>query len=269
MPELPEVETIVHDLRRTIIDETVEGVDVFWEGAIAVPSAQRFSTELLGRRIRDAERRGKFIILRLEPGDLLVHLRMTGQLLVTPNDHAPQPRHLRVALRLREKTLLFSDMRKFGRMYLVPDANQVLGNLGPEPLDPGFGVDEFQARLNGHRRSIKALLLDQRVLAGLGNIYADEALHAAGIAPQRQACTLDQREVTMLHGAIRDQLQRAIHNRGTTFSDYRDTAGNKGEHHEYLQVYGRAGSACLRCGSTLLRVRICGRSSFYCPICQK
>ncbi len=269
MPELPEVETIVRDLRPILVGQAITGVDIHCKSSIATPGIDEFSAGLVGQRILGVDRRGKFIILHLERGDLLIHLRMTGRLLVMPGDQVSDCRYLRVVLALGQQRLLFADMRKFGRLYMVANAAEVLGKLGPEPLAGDFTVDGLAARLCKRRAPIKSLLLDQRILAGVGNIYADEALHAACIAPQRQACTLTRHEVTALHSAIRDELHRGIRNRGTTLSDYRDAAGREGEHRQCLRVYGRAGELCQRCGSAIVRVRIGGRSSFHCPRCQR
>ena len=268
MPELPEVETVARDLRELLMGQSIGDVEVYWERSIATPSPGEFCARLRGRQILAVARRGKFIVLHLDRSDLLVHLGMTGQLLVEWADETLGRRHARVALHLDGKRLLFNDMRKFGRMYLVPDADVVLGDLGPEPLSSGFTSETLAACVRGRRGAIKSLLLNQAVIAGIGNIYADEALHAARIAPHRKACTLSQAEIAALHAAIRSELQRGIRNRGTTFSSYRDAKGQEGGNREHLRVYGRAGEACLRCGARIARSRIGGRSSFYCPRCQ-
>lgn len=270
MPELPEVETIVRDLQRPLAGATIRGVDILSESAIAVPTAAEFAAKLPGRRIQGVDRRGKFIILRLEPGVLLVHLRMTGRLLLATNGaEEADPPHLRVALQLDRGRLLFVDTRKFGRLYLAADANAFLGSLGAEPLDPAFTPTALGDCLQGRRACVKSILLDQRVVAGIGNIYADEALFAAGISPARAAGTLSEAEVEALHSAIRSELQRGIHHRGTTFSDYRDAHGRRGGHREFLRVYGRAGQPCSQCGAEIQRSRLGGRSSHYCPRCQR
>lgn len=268
MPELPEVETVARDLRGLLRGQSIGNVEVYWERSIATPSPGEFCAGLRGRQILAVGRRGKFIILHLDQGDLLVHLGMTGQLLVEQIGETSDRRHIRVALHLEGKCLLFNDTRKFGRMYLVPEADVVVGGLGPEPLESGFTSERLAACVRGRRGAIKSLLLNQGVIAGIGNIYADEALHAAQIAPHRRACTLSQAEIAALHAAIRSELQRGIRNRGTTFSSYRDAKGHEGGNREHLRVYGRAGEACLRCGAEIIRSRIGGRSSFHCPCCQ-
>jgi formamidopyrimidine-DNA glycosylase len=269
VPELPEVETIVCDLRLLLTGETIGAVDILWERTIGAPAPAEFAAQLVGQRIGSVDRRGKFVVLHLEQGDLLVHLRMTGQLLVTAADEEPDRRHLRVALQLGNRRLLFVDTRKFGRMYLVQDASSILGDLGVEPLDASFTSGYLAGCLQGRRAPIKSLLLNQRLVAGIGNIYADEVLFAAGVSPSRRACTLGQAEVEALHLAIGRELRRGIRNRGTTISDYRDANGCPGEHHEFLQAYGRSGQPCLRCGAEIVRSRVGGRSSYYCPCCQR
>lgn len=268
MPELPEVETVVRGLRRSLTGQNINNVEVLWERTIDRPVPDEFRSRLLNRRITAVARRGKFIILHLNEGDWLVHLRMTGQLLVMPRDDQSQPRHTRVVIACDSKRLLFVDMRKFGRMYWVPDAAAMLSSLGPEPLEEGFSSDVLAASLSRRRMPIKSLLLDQRVVAGIGNIYADEALFTAGIAPERMGCTLTPAEVGVLFSAIRVELQRGIQNRGTTLSDYRDADGRRGDHHAHLRVYGRGEQPCLRCGARIVRSRVGGRSSYHCPNCQ-
>lgn len=269
LPELPEVETVVRGLREHLAGRTITGVEVFWPRSIAAPAPDVLAAELPGRCVRAVDRRGKFIVLRLDRGDLLVHLRMTGQLLVMPGGQAHSLRHVRVAMSLGELRLLFNDSRKFGRIALVPNAAEWLSGLGPEPFDPRLTADALHERLRGRRLAIKALLLDQRWLAGVGNIYADEALHAAHIAPQRPACALTHAEAEALLASLRSKLEEAIEHRGTTLSDYRDADGQSGQHQRALRVYGRAGEACSCCGCTIARVRLNGRSSYYCPHCQQ
>jgi formamidopyrimidine-DNA glycosylase len=269
VPELPEVETIVRGLRPLLTGQTITQVEVYWERTIATPSPAEFRARLPGQQIVDVYRRGKFIVLHLERDDLLVHLRMTGRLLIAPAGQPPEGRRLRVVLVLGRGRLLFEDARKFGRLYLVPDADLVLESLGPEPLGANFTEKALAACLSGRRRAVKSLLLDQRIVAGMGNVYADEALHAASIAPGRQACTLSATESAALWAAIRSELERGIGNRGTTLTDYRDPEGRPGRHREQLRVYGRAGQHCVRCGTRIERLRIGGRSSYHCPRCQR
>ncbi len=269
MPELPEVETVVRDLRRLLPGRTICAVDIYWAKAIATPGPGEFAARVCGQRITGVDRRGKFIVLHLERDELLVHLRMTGQLLLVPASEEPDLHHLRVALTVDGQRLLFNDARKFGRMYLVREADAVLGQLGPEPLEAGFTVERLAGCLRGRRGPIKSVLVNQKALAGIGNIYADEVLHAAGVAPQRPADSLSPAEIRALHAAIRGELERAIRNRGTTFRDYRDAQGRPGGYLEHLRVYGRGGERCQRCGDRIACVRIGGRSSYHCPRCQR
>ncbi len=268
MPELPEVETIVRGLRGVVVGKRIRRVEVHWARSIAAPDPAEFVARLEGQRVLGLDRRGKYVVGRLEDGFLLAHLGMTGQLVVADAGEGDDCRYLRVALVLEGVRVHFSDVRKLGHLAWVPDAGVALGSLGPEPLSAGFTVEGLAAAAARRRVAIKALLLDQRVLAGVGNIYADEALHGAGIAPWRQACTLRLEEVDALWRAIRGELERAIGNRGTTLRDYRDSAGREGGHRKALRVYGRAGEPCVRCGTPIARMVICGRSSYHCPGCQ-
>lgn len=268
MPELPEVETIVRELRQSVVGQRIASVEILCPVSVGTPAPEGFRAAVTGQRIIGATRRGKFIALRLERGDLLIHLRMTGRLLLVREGERREHRHLRLAFALEGSRLVFEDQRKFGRVSWVPDAECALATLGPEPLGSSFTPEALGARLCRRRGPIKSVLLDQRVLAGVGNIYADEALHTARIAPQRKACTLSPCEVAALHAAICRELRRGIRHRGTTLADYRDTRGRQGEHREHLRVYGRAGQPCLRCGALVVRDRIGGRSSYYCSRCQ-
>lgn len=268
MPELPEVETIVRGLREVVVGKRIERVEVYWPRSIAEPDPAEFVARLEGQRIQGLDRRGKYVIGRLEHGDLLIHLRMTGQLLVAARGLDYDRQYLRVALVLDDARVHLCDVRKLGRLAWVPDGEVALASLGPEPLSGGFTAECLAAAAARRRVPVKALLLDQRVVAGIGNIYADEALHTAGIAPRRAACTLSSAELGALWSAVRQELERAIENRGTTLRDYRDVTGRAGEHREALRVYGRVGEPCLRCGARIARIAICGRSSYHCPACQ-
>ena len=277
MPELPEVETVVRGLQTRLVGEVVAEVCVRWPRIIATPAADRFERELCGRQIIQVTRRGKFVVMALEPSkSLLVHLRMTGQLLWAEpitTAGAPEPLdgdvHRHVFIRFASgATLSFRDQRKFGRLYLVDDPQDVLGGLGDEPLAASFTPQVLGALLRPHRRRIKPLLLEQRILAGLGNIYVDEALWEASIHPLRQAHTLSDVEAERLHAAIRLVLQRAIDNRGTTLRDYCDLQGQPGRNQEYLAVRNREGEACYRCGQAIERALVGGRGTYYCPRCQ-
>ncbi|GAB4518519.1 MAG: bifunctional DNA-formamidopyrimidine glycosylase/DNA-(apurinic or apyrimidinic site) lyase [Anaerolineae bacterium] len=269
MPELPEVETIARHLRPVLVDRSVVSVEVLWPRSIAKPTPDRFGRELTGARFDGVGRRGKYLILALADGRaLLVHLRMTGRLLFYP-EGGQLTSHTRVVIGLDGgASLHFVDQRKFGRLWLTHEPDSVLGRLGPEPLDPDFTPDELARRLLSRRTPIKAVLLDQRCVAGIGNIYADESLFLAGIDPRRPAWTLSHEEVAALHGAIRRVLSQAIGLRGSTLRDYRLPTDEQGDFQTKFHVFRRVGEPCPRCGRPIERVRIAQRSTHYCPSCQ-
>ena len=270
MPELPEVETVARGLE-AVVGCRITGVDLLWEGTIGAPEPAAFAERLLGQGIEATGRRGKWIVIDLTGGDtLLVHLRMTGRLLIEPAD-APVDRHARVLFTLDDgRRLRFSDQRKFGRMVLTPDPEEVLGDLGPEPLGDDFTAERFREMLARRRGRIKPLLLNQRFLAGLGNIYVDEALWRAGIHPLQPADTLIPPQVDRLHTAIQAVLRQALAAGGTTLDDtqYVGADGEPGEFAQRLMVYGRAEEACIRCGTTIEGIRVSQRGTRFCPACQ-
>jgi len=281
LPELPEVETIARDLHQHLVGWAIVGVTVREPRVIDSLTPQQFSERLTGQCIHGVGRRAKYIVVELESGDrLLVHLRMTGRLLLRSPDE-PLSKHTHVVLDLESGTmpgaagttqLRFVDTRKFGRLSLVaPQHLSALdGRLGPEPLLDDFTPQVLSELLRGRRTKLKPFLLDQRRLAGLGNIYADESLFLAGLHPERAAGSLTPEEVERLHAAIRRVLAAAIGNRGTSLSDaeYRDAAGEKGRHLEHLAVFRRTGRPCPRCGQAIERIRLGGRSTHFCPRCQ-
>jgi formamidopyrimidine-DNA glycosylase len=271
MPELPEVETIANDLRPALIGRQISGVHVLWPRTVAEPEPAMLELLLPGQHIRDVKRRGKYLLLELEHGcTLIVHLRMTGRLeLVPAGSPVLAGPHVRAWFDLADGGhLVFTDARRFGRLWLVNDPASVLASLGPEPLDPAFTPGVLADQVRGRRAAIKTLLLDQTVIAGLGNIYADEALFLAGIHPLRPAGSLSDEEIEGLHGAIRQVLNEAIGHRGTTLRDYRPPNGLPGAHQDHLRVYHRTGQPCLRCGTPIQRVRVGQRSTHFCPHCQ-
>ena len=270
MPELPEVENVVTTLAPGLLGATIERAVVLCAVSVGRPSPDEFASRIAGRQVLGLSRRGKYILVALGGGlHLVAHLRMTGALLLSP-DEAPQPRFARVALVLVDgRVLWFADLRKFGRLWLVGDPSEVLPDLGPEPFDPALDAASLHGRLQHCRRPVKSLLLDQAFVAGLGNIYADEALFVAGIHPCRPASALSQREATSLLEAIRRVLADGIANRGTTIANYVDANGRPGENQEQLLVYGRAGQECPRCGGKIGRLRLAGRNAAFCPRCQR
>jgi formamidopyrimidine-DNA glycosylase len=270
MPELPEVETIKNDLRPLLVGRVIRAVQVGWEGCVDRPSVKEFSRQIVGSRIEEVARRGKFLVFTLSDGiALLVHLRMTGRLLVTEAS-APWEPHTHLSFRLdNEQELRFVNVRKFGRLYLVGEPEEILGDLGPEPLEDEFNVEEFRALFWNRRGMIKPLLLNQRFIAGLGNIYVDEALFKAGLHPQRKADTLSTDELGRLYGAVREALRQAIGDKGTSRSDYVRPDGSEGEHQNSLSVSGREGERCPCCSATIERLVVGGRGTYICPRCQK
>jgi formamidopyrimidine-DNA glycosylase len=270
MPELPEVETIVRGLRGHLVGCKIMGIRVGWENMVARPTAEEFKRGLVDQRILDVKRRGKYLIFALSGGgSLIFHLRMTGRLLIKDSGDEPD-KHDHLIFELDDgRELRFNDVRKLGRVYLVDDEDEIVGKLGPEPLDEGFTSSDFAALLSGRRCMIKPLLLNQQFIAGIGNIYTDEALFAARIHPERRADTLAAEEIERLYGAIRRVLRQGIENRGTTFSAYRDAEGRKGRNQEYLRVFRRTDQPCPRCGTPIGRTVVGGRGTYLCPLCQK
>jgi len=270
MPELPEVETIRRRLIQgeagfpSLLGACISHAQVFWEKTIAQPSASEFERMVVGQCILAIERRGKFFVIKLNEAHLMIHLRMSGDLLLQSNSEY-LPSHARWALIFNQGfRLVFQDARKFGRTWLLTEPMQVLGSLGPEPLDESFSVDDFFQRLQKHRRQIKPLLLDQRFLAGLGNIYTDESLHKAGIHPQCISSTLTFPQAQRLYQSIRAVLQQAIDHNGASL----DWVYRGGNFQNHFAVYQRAGEPCFRCGSPILRMKLTQRGTYYCPNCQ-
>lgn len=280
MPELPEVETIARALRQggrggaPILGQVICEARLLWERTLAEPDPQTFLQRLPGQEVVDIGRRGKFLVINLSADSLLIHLRMSGDLRVEPAyDSAGQPvpdqPHDRMVIhfdgspesRLR---LAFNDTRKFGRVWLVPTPEIVLGQLGPEPFDADFTEEEFFRRLQRVNRQIKPLLLDQRFVAGLGNIYADEALHAAGIHPLRSSASLSVEEAARLWAAIREALSEGIRRNGASF----DWVYRGGEFQNYFRVYQREGQPCPRCGTSIVKITVGQRGTHFCPVCQ-
>lgn len=276
MPELPEVETTASDLRPDIVGQQITGVHVLWERTVAEPGAGALVELLPGQRIIDVGRRGKYIMMALDSGmTLICHLRMTGRLRVEPggDEAGAEPPDVEPYVRAwfdlgDGRRLVFADMRKFGRIWLAGNRQDVVGKLGPEPLDPGFTAEVLGDRLRRRHPAIKALLLDQTVVAGLGNIYADEALHSAGIHPLRRGDSLAEDEVVRLHAAIVTVLNAAVRGRGTTLRDYRPPYGERGNFFDELKVYQRTDQPCVKCGEPIRRIRVTQRSTHFCPRCQ-
>lgn len=277
MPELPEVETYVRALEPLLLGKTILMAEVRWPRTIAAPGAARFTDLVRGRRFSSFDRRGKYMLLGLDSGEtLVVHLRMTGELrLLSPTQPdagvAPTPidKHTHVLFDLdTNEQLRYRDTRKFGRIWLVEDSATVVGNLGPEPLDADFVPQTLAQSLAGRKASIKALLLNQTVLAGVGNIYADEALFHAGIDPRRAGGSLALEETKRLHLALRDVLLAGIEAQGSSVQNYAPPTGARGGFQEQFQVFRRSGEPCFTCGTPVSRTVLSQRSTHFCPACQ-
>ncbi len=273
MPELPEVETVVRGLvREGLAGLRITSVEVRWP-RIFGHQPDRLRQALTDRRVARIGRRAKYIVLDLDDGArVLIHLRMTGKLRFG-DGQTPAGSHDHVILSLSDgRRLFYNDTRKFGRFVLCDAATDPLASLGPEPLEPGFTGSCLARQLAGHRRMIKPLLLDQTVVAGLGNIYVDEALWRARIHPETPADRLTPRELARLHRAIRQVLSDAVKNRGTTLgngeSNFYSVAGRRGRHADRLQVFRRDGLPCPRCRTMLARRVVAQRGTHYCPVCQ-
>jgi len=276
MPELPEVETIARHLAPVLTGQTIAHVDVLWLRTVDRPAHEAFCSALTGAWVTHVGRRGKYIQMALSTGQtLLAHLRMSGKFAVYrdgPGDDAPArgDKHARLRWQLGDGTwVVFIDPRKFGRFYLVDDPREITGNLGPEPLSADFTPEWLAAHLAQRRGEIKPLLLNQRFIAGLGNIYVSEALWQAGIHPQRIAGTLNAAEAERLHAAIVAALRAGLENGGTSLDGlYAYPSGGTGRHQDYLRVYDRAGEQCPRCGYAVERIVQGQRSTYFCPVCQ-
>jgi len=282
MPELPEVETVVRKLRPHVVGREIRVVELLWSRTVDRPDPRAFAEHLQGARITSLGRRGKFIRFSLDTGQSwLVHLRMTGKFFICLVDrgecHISETvrhwnlDHVRARFFLEDDLgLVYVDMRKFGRFYLVDDPQEVVGALGPEPLGDGFNAAWFLQALQGRRGEIKRLLLNQHFLAGLGNIYVSEALWRARIHPQRRADSLTAAEAARLHDAIVLSLRAGISNGGTSLDDrqYVYPDGGLGDHQSELVVYDRAGEQCPRCGYEVKRMIQGQRSTYFCPVCQ-
>ena len=268
MPELPEVETIRRDLAPRITGKRFVGLTLNWPKTVQIPSLEAFNRELIGQTIRELDRRGKYLILRLASGDsLILHLRMSGSLLIEPGGESDP--YTRTVFHLDDgSNLCFRDPRKLGVIWLVKDADEVVGKLGPEPLDERFTFDIFRERVCRRSAPVKAVLCDQGIVAGIGNMYADEALFAAGMHPLRPANSLTTAEITRLYDAIRQTLERAIDCCGASVSDYQRPGGQPGTAQSVFKVAHRKSAPCPACGTPIERIPIRQRGSYFCPRCQ-
>jgi formamidopyrimidine-DNA glycosylase len=274
VPELPEVETVARDLRGAVTGRRIEGVTVLRADVVRYPDGNTLPALLTGQRFEKVERQGKYLLLGLDSGDdLMVHLGMTGHLLVCDAD-APVPKHTHIRAALDDgRELRFDDARRFGRVAYgsreALDRARVMPRLGVEPLSDAFSQGALDAVLRRTTRTVKAALLDQKGVAGLGNIYIDEACFMAGVRPTKRCHRLTRRERAALLDAIPRVLASAVANRGSSVDDYRDVWNGRGSNQERLQVYGRGGQPCFQCGALLRQTQTAGRTTVYCAHCQR
>lgn len=291
MPELPEVETIKRVIEPQIQGLVIENATVRRPEVVAYPSANVFCKVLTEQVISGMARKGKFLIIQLESGDhIILHLRMTGCLLLTPADY-PEEKHTHIVFRLKNSTgqkhfseqvsgeetgpleLRFSDMRRFGRFWLLrkgeTDTYSGIAKLGAEPLEQELTAAYLSARFGKRKKTVKECLLDQSAIAGIGNIYSDEILFTAGIYPARPANSLHTEEWERLAAVIPERIAYFIDTNKISPEEYLETKGQDYRNTPFLQVYGHSGKPCPKCGETLCRIVLGGRSSVYCPVCQK
>jgi formamidopyrimidine-DNA glycosylase len=271
MPELPEVETVARDLRRLVVGATIVGARVAWPRTLRDEDPAGFAAGVAGRTIEDVGRRAKLVVVELSGGALLtIHLKMTGQLFVVPAD-GPEDPYVRLVLELADgRGIRFRDVRKFGRvgLYLPEAEGGPFAGLGPEPLDAAFDLAAFRRRIRGRRGRLKPTLVDQAFLAGVGNIYADEALWAARLHPLRSASSLRPADERHFYRELRRILAEAVERRGSSIDDYTAPEGD-GAMQERLLVYQRTGEPCARCGRPIRRIVVGARSTHFCSWCQR
>lgn len=277
MPELPEAETIARGLGDRITGHRVHRVRIHRDEVVDPMTPRAFKKRLTGRIVQRVERRAKWIIARLDDGQRwITQLRMTGRFIWSPPAPLRGEPHLSVSLLFEDPNhqgagvVRFYDVRRFGRMSILDSEawSELDASLGPEPLSDRFTAETLERLLAASGAPLRNLLLDQQRIAGLGNVYANEACFIARVDPRRPASTIGCAEVQRLHGAIREVLSNAISRRGTSFSDYRDIGGGEGEFQNELAVYGRADEACPVCATPIHRVVLAGRAAFFCPTCQ-
>jgi formamidopyrimidine-DNA glycosylase len=273
MPELPEVETVRRQLEPVLVGRRFERVSIDDPRLVRPYEPAEVAAELQGERVAAVERRGKYLIVRFESGRvLLIHLRMTGSLLHAPNGSLPDDSHRRAVVKLDDGSdVAYRDVRRFGTWLLLEPGGAepyLDARVGEEPLDVLFTAARLGERLAARRTSLKAALLDQRTLAGMGNIYVDEALWRARLNPLRPATGLDRNEVRRLHRAIRVALEHGLARQGSTLRDYRLPDGSGGSMQDEFRVYGRRDEPCDRCGTLIARTQVAGRTTWFCPTCQ-
>jgi len=267
MPELPEVETVVRHLKPDLIGQRIKSFQSYWPKVLGNVDDKYFQEFTKGREILDVTRRAKFIVMHLENGFIPIHLRMTGRLY--PNDRIPDEKHISAVFQLSDKVLIFKDTRKFGRIYWYDEWSEFDNKHGIEPLEEQFTKQWLVQSLHSKKRQMKALLLDQHLIAGLGNIYVDEALWTARIYPLTTSDKVTTIEISILHKSIKAILEQAIAHNGTTFINFTFKDGVPGSYRNQLQVFDREGDHCKRCNTTIKKIRAAGRGTYFCPRCQK
>ena len=277
LPELPEVENVRQGLEAIVVGETVEKVEVRWPHIIESPEPNDFRKRLMGQTIERIDRRGKFLIFYFTKDAMISHLRMEGKYqLVEPEKVGRLPRrtkHMHIIFHMKSgRKLIYHDVRKFGRMSLVEKGSEFehksLSKLGPEPTADDFKLEDMQKFLTRRTKAIKGVLLDQQVVVGLGNIYADEVLFQAKIHPLNPANRLTDDEEIRLHESIIQIMDNATRNGGTTIRTYQNAFGDAGTYQNHLKVYGKDGTACPNCGTEIEKIKVAGRGTHYCPVCQ-
>lgn len=274
MPELPEVETIVRELNAAhLVEKKIEDAYIYWKKIVDTSTAEEFIQQIRKQSIKKITRRGKYLVFTLTQDTLLVHLRMTGRFEIVQKN-TPVNKHEHVRLIFSDGTVLrYEDPRKFGRWSLFHDASEKINTLGLEPLSKEFSVEALKKLLNNRPTPIKAFLLNQKFIAGMGNIYVDEALWKAKIHPQTPAKSITGPEIRLLHHAIQDVLQAGIENLGTSLGtgkgNYYNVSGQRGGHQNHLNVFRKNNQKCSRCHSIILKIVLAQRGTHYCPTCQQ
>ena len=268
MPELPEVQTVVDHIKGDLVGKKILGIIPLWKKSLQNFRPNDLSGKNKKNRIIDVRRRAKFIIIDFGEFILAVHLRMTGKLYI--QEGSSIPKYTRVIIKLENsKDLIFDDIRKFGRIYLYKNLTEIDSKHGPEPLGKEFTDEWLYVNLKKRNRNLKALLLDQSFIAGLGNIYVDEILWESGIHPNSISSTISKTKVSLLHNSIQNILKKAIDNHGTTFMSFTFLNGRTGNYSNELNIFGKQGEPCKTCGDLIKKIKVAGRGTHICSTCQK
>ncbi|MGE1061125.1 DNA-formamidopyrimidine glycosylase [Megasphaera paucivorans] len=274
MPELPEVETVRRYLQNHLPGKSIQQIEIFLPRLIKNATSQQFAAALKNKKIKKVERRGKYLFLHIDgPQSLLIHLRMTGRLVYEEEPFSVLPRFNRIVFQLTQGRMLYGDVRTLGCLWLIPSVGLTgvkgYDTLGPDGTSPDFTAAYLRQKLKDTTRTIKSFLLDQTNVAGLGNIYVDEALFAARITPLRRCNRIGKETAVRLHDAVVRVLEEGIVHGGTTIRDFINGSGKEGQNQQNLCVYGREGRPCPVCGTKIVYIKLAGRGTHYCPHCQK